>query len=392
MTRPALELADIIRTHKSSFVEKHDPLKQHLRALHAIEICRTAALGGHIDKCSSCAHMRVSYNSCRNRHCPKCQSTNREAWIEARKNDLLPVKYFHVVFTIPHELNPYCLKYPKEMYNILFESSSQTIMKLGHDHKHLGAKMGLISVLHTWGQNLSMHPHMHMIVPGGGIGEDGQWIRAKSNGKYLFDYKIMSSVFKGKFMEKFMNFLLSIDQPIQVPFRRDLYNKKWVVDARQPFLGPAQVIEYLGRYSHKIAISNHRIKKIENGMISFTYKDYADKSKQKLMSLTAEEFLRRFCLHILPPKFMKIRHYGILSNRSKQRLHKQQMMMGVPFVKKEKQNWKEIAKQNLGYDADACPCCKTGKMIRIMSFDANPPPHIVALIKKLESKNKKRIA
>jgi hypothetical protein len=302
------------------------------------------------------------------------------------------VKYFHVVFTIPHELNPYCLKYPKEMYNILFEASSQTIIKLGQDHKHLGAKMGMISVLHTWGQNLSLHPHMHMIVPGGGIGEDGQWIKTRESGKYLFPYGVMSSVFKGKFMEKFISFLLSIDQPIQVPFRRELYNKNWVVDARQPFLGPQQVIEYLGRYSHKIAISNHRIKKIENGIVTFSYKDYADKSKQKLMVLSAEEFLRRFCLHILPPKFMKIRHYGILSNRSKQRLHKQQMMMGVAFVKKEKQNWKDLARQNLGFDADACPCCKTGKMIRVMSFDANPPPHIVALITISQIKNKKRIA
>ena len=269
------------------------------------------------------------------------------------------------------------------MYNILFESSSQTILKLGYDHKHLGAQMGLISVLHTWGQNLSLHPHMHMIVPGGGIGEDGQWIRAKSSGKYLFDYRIMSQVFKGKFMEKFMNFLLSIDRPIQVPFRRLLYGKYWVVDCGQPFLGPQQVIEYLGRYSHKIAISNHRIKSVENGEVTFSFKDYADKGKQKLMKLTHEEFLRRFCLHILPPRFMKIRHYGILSNRNKEKLHRQQMMMGVTFLKKEKKTWKEIAMQKLNYDADACPVCKTGKMIRLMSFDANPPPHVHIWLKQL---------
>ena len=288
-----------------------------------------------------------------------------------------------MVFTIPHELNPYCLKYPKEMYNILFEASSQTILKLGHDHKHLGAQMGLISVLHTWGQTLSLHPHMHMIVPGGGIGEDGHWIKLKGIGNFLFPYKIMRQVFQGKFLEKFMAFLVSINQPINVPLRRELYNKHWNVDARQPFLGPEQVIEYLGRYSHKIAISNHRIKNIENGEVTFSYKDYADGGKQKLMKLKHEEFLRRFCLHMIPQKFMKIRHYGILANRNKKRLKKLQMRMGVSFVKKEKQNWKDLARQNLSYDVDVCPCCKTGKMIRIMSFDANPPPSALALLNSL---------
>lgn len=295
-----------------------------------------------------------------------------------------------MVFTIPHELNPYCLKFSKELYNILFEASAQTILKLGYDHKHLGAQMGMISVLHTWGQNLSLHPHIHMIVPAGGIGEDGLWKNLKGDGKFLFHFEILRRVFKGKFMEKFMAFLLSINQPINVPLRRQLYDKKWNVDARTPFLGPSQVIEYLGRYSHKIAISNHRIKKIENGEVTFSFKDYAERGKQKLMKIKHEEFLRRFCLHILPPKFMKIRHYGILANRNKERLHKQQMMMGVPFTKKEKLNWKEIARQNLNFDADACPCCKTGKMIRIMSFDANPPPSALILLKNILNKQIKK--
>lgn len=290
------------------------------------------------------------------------------------------MKYFHAVFTIPHELNPYCLKHPKEMYNMLLVASSQTILHLGRDPKLLGARMGMISVLHTWGQNLSLHPHVHMIVPAGGIGEDGRWIKLRGQGNFLFHFSVMSAVFKGKFMEKFMAFLTSIGQPINVPLRRELFNKHWNVDARQPFLGPEQVIEYLGRYSHRIAISNHRLRKIANGQVTFSYKDYADGGRNKLMTLTAEEFLRRFCLHILPPHFMKIRHYGILSNRCKQQLHLQQMLMGVPFVKREKRNWKEIARQNLNYDADACPCCKTGKMIRIMSFDANPPPAALTLL------------
>jgi len=221
LSKPAYVLAEIIRAHKNSFVEQHKPLKLHLRTLHAIEICRIACLGGHIDECDSCEHGRISYNSCRNRHCPKCQVTNLEDWIESRKNDLWPVKYFHVVFTIPHELNVYCLRYPREMYNILFEASSQTIMDLGKDPKHLGAQMGLISVLHTWGKNLSLHPHMHMIVAGGGIGEDGKWIRARGYGDFLFPYEVMSQTFQGKFMEKFMLFLKNINQPIQVPFREE---------------------------------------------------------------------------------------------------------------------------------------------------------------------------
>jgi len=386
--KPAYELAEIVRTHKQSFIEKHQPLKQHLRVLHAIEVCRTAALGGHIDQCDSCEKVRVSYNSCRNRHCPKCQSTNRESWIEARKNDLLPVKYFHVVFTIPHELNTYCLKYPKEMYNMLFEASSETIITLGWDHKHLGAKMGIIAVLHTWGQTMSLHPHIHMIVPGGGIGEDGSWIKIKGSGNFLLPFKVMSSVFKGKMMEKFVLFLEKNNTPIDISFRRMLYNREWVVDARQPFMGPDQVIEYLGRYSHKIAISNHRIKKIENGLVTFSYKDYADKGKQKLMTITGEEFLRRFCLHILPPRFMKIRHYGFLANRNKTRLKKQQMILGVAFVKNEKTHWKEIAKLHLNYDVDACPYCKKGKMKRIMSFEANAPPQILEYVKKLQGGSK----
>ena len=381
-------MAEILREHKTSFIEKYQPLKHHLKTLHAIEVCRTAALGGHVDKCSSCDHVRISYNSCRNRHCPKCQSTNREDWIQARKNDLLPVKYFHVVFTIPHELNPYCLKYPKELYNILFEASSETILTLGWDRKHLGAQMGLISVLHTWGQNLSLHPHMHMIIPDGGLGEDGKWYNLKGTKNYLFPYDVMSDLFKGKFMSKFLGFLKSINESIQVQLRRSIYNKRWMADARTPFLGPAQVIEYLGRYSHKIAISNHRIKKVENGMVSFSYKDYADKCKQKIMTLEANEFLRGFCLHILPARFMKIRHYGILANRCKTKLHTLQMMMGVDFVKKEKHNWKETAKQHLGFDVDQCPCCKTGKMIRILSFEANAPPPSSFIASLIKNKNK----
>ncbi|MFO0435224.1 MAG: IS91 family transposase [Sphingobacteriaceae bacterium] len=374
MSKPTYELSTIIKEYRTSFEQKFNPLKQHRRVLNAIEHCRTAYFGGHIDKCGSCNYVRISYNSCRNRHCPKCQTTNREHWIQAREKDLLPTTYFHVVFTLPQELNTYCLNYPKELYNILFAASKETIETFAADPKHLGAQTGMISVLHTWGQTLSLHPHVHMIVPGGGITPSGYWKSAKSDGSFLFPLKAMSVVYKNKFMEKLKLFLEKEKKWIDVPTRRKLYNKSWVVYAKQPFGGPKQVIEYLGRYSHKIAISNHRIKDVSQGKVSFTYKDYAHGSVQKQITLEAEEFLRRFCLHILPPKFMKIRHYGILASRCKPMLRKHQFAEGIIVQVEEKKNWKEITKTKLGFDVDACPCCKTGKMIRILSFEANAPP------------------
>ncbi len=383
MSKPTFELATILKDHRKAFEQKYSPLKHHLRVLNAIEHCRTAYLGGHVDKCNSCDHVRISYNSCRNRHCPKCQNTNKERWIEARERDLLPSTYFHVVFTIPQQLNVFCLHHPKALYNILFEASKETIETFAGDAKHLGAQAGMISVLHTWGQNLSLHPHVHMIVPGGGITETGHWKQAKSNGTFLFPIKAMSIVYKNKFMEKLKQFLERERIPLDVSLRRDLYNKNWVVYAKQPFAGPRQVIEYLGRYTHKIAISNHRIKNVSEGKVSFTYKDYASGGIQKLMTLDAQEFLRRFCLHILPPQFVKMRHYGLLASRNKPKLKMLQMKMGIIAVKQDaKPTWKEITMAKLKFDVDACPCCKTGRMIRIMSFDAHAPP--AEVLRKIE--------
>lgn len=385
MSKPTYELASIIQDYKTAFVQKHTPLKYQLRVLNALEHCRTAYFGGHVDKCNSCNHVRISYNSCRNRHCPKCQNTNKERWIEAREKDLLPATYFHVVFTLPQELNTFCLNYPKELYTILFAASKETIETFAADPKHLGAQTGMISVLHTWGQNLALHPHVHMIIPGGGITPAGYWKNSKSKGKFLFPAKAMSVVYKNKFLEKLKLFLAKENKPLDVSLKRKLYNQNWVVDARQPFGGPKQVIEYLGRYSHKIAISNHRIKNVSDGKVSFTYKDYAHGSVKKLMTLDGEEFLRRFCLHILPPKFMKIRHYGILASRCKPRLRIYQFSKGISVQQQEKRNWKEITKQKLNFDVDACPCCKTGQMLRILSFDANAPP---AFLKCIQYQNK----
>lgn len=382
MSRPVHELATIIGQNKTSFTAKHSPLLNHLSVLNALEKCRTVSLGGHVDGCDSCGHLRISYNSCRNRHCPKCQVTNKERWILSRQQQLLPVSYFHVVFTLPQELNTWCLRYPKPMYDLLFAASQQTIKTFACDEKHLGAMAGMISVLHTWGQNLSLHPHVHLIVPGGGIGPSGSWKNAKSNGRYLFPVKAMSAVFKHKYMEGFLRWIKKENQTIESSLRETLYNKSWIVYAKQPFGGPQQVIEYLGRYTHKVAISNHRIVLIENDNVSFTYKDYADNSKQKTMTLEATEFLRRFCLHILPPGFRKIRYYGFMANANSPLLQVQQKEMGaVVQTTKEikKLSWKVIARQKLNYDPDMCPCCKKGRMITLFQFDAHAPPDAESL-------------
>lgn len=377
MKLPTLELADIIRLYKSEFIKVHSPHASALKVLDALEKCRTAALGGHVDVCDSCSHLRISYNSCRNRHCPKCQSTNRERWIHARTQDLLPCSYFHVVFTLPEQINPFCIHYPGAVYDILFTASKDTVEAFSKDPKYLGAQPGMISLLHTWGQNLTLHPHVHMIVPGGGITASGKWKKARNQGKFLFPVKAMSVVFRGKFMQGLLRLLAAKKQPLDKMIRNKLYEKPWVVYAKRPFLGPDQVIEYLGRYTHKIAISNHRIKAIEKGKVTFSYKDYRKGGKQSEMTLEASEFLRRFCLHILPKGFRKIRHYGFLATRNKQKLRLQQFCLGVLKQAKGKPNWKEISLEKLGFDVDACPCCTGGKMIRMQSFAAHAPPELI---------------
>lgn len=386
MSKPVHELAEVIRQYKTSFIAKHQPLKQHSSVLNAIEKCRTAALGGHVDECDSCGHLRISYNSCRNRHCPKCQVINKERWIMSRQEQLLPVSYFHVVFTLPHELNSWCMHYPKQMYDLLFAASHQTINTFAQDEKHLGAMPGMISVLHTWGQNLSLHPHVHLIIPGGGIASSGCWKNAKRNGRYLFSVKAMSAVFKHKYMEGFLQLLKTENKTIAQSVRETLYNKSWVVYAKSPFGGPQQVIGYLGRYTHKVAISNHRIQSIADGKISFMYKDYTDGSKQKTMTLEATEFMRRFCLHILPPHYRKIRYYGFLANANRAMLQMQQKEMGIAAAVTIKKDpitigWKAIAREKMNYDVDECPCCKKGRMITLLHFDANAPPPLWVLKK-----------
>jgi len=353
-------------------------LDYHKRVLNALANCRTSVLGGHVEQCDACGEIHISYNSCRNRHCPKCQGAQRNKWIESRLKDVLDCKYFHNVFTVPECLNHYCLHYPKEMYDILFKSSKETLECFGNDGKYLGASIGGIGILHTWGQKLDLHPHIHYIVPAGGVNKTGNWIHTRSGGKYLFPVKAMSTVFRGKFVDLLKDLLLSKSIEFSDALRHDIYKKEWVVYAKRPFGGASQVIEYLGRYTHKIAISNHRIQCIDNENVVFSYKDYSDGGKVKSMSLSATEFLRRFCLHILPKGFRKIRHYGILASRNKKNLRVLQTNMGI--VKQEKD---AIIYINHDFRVKRCPCCGNGEMHVIMSFGANAPPllNILNLLK-----------
>jgi hypothetical protein len=362
--RPEHELAQVIDRFCGSFVQRHHPNTYVQRILRAIHYCRTSVLGGHKDLCDQCGHIRISYNSCRNRHCPKCQNTQREAWIENRRKDLLPVPYFHVVFTVADQLNGLFLHDPGGMYKLLFQSAWETIEQFSWTNLH--AETGMISILHTWGQNLSLHPHLHCIVPGGGIDVKGQWkqVRISKTGKaFLFRVENLSGVFRGKFIHGLQKL-----HPQDKPFIRELYKTNWVVYAKEPFGGPDQVVEYLGRYTHKTAISNHRLTSIDDQNVRFKYKDYRD-NKQKQMTLSGTEFLRRFCQHILPKGFVRIRHYGLLAAKNRPKLMHLQLSQGMEVAhKREKKDWKQICREHLGYDPDLCPHCKKGKMVIIERF------------------------
>ncbi|RMG87071.1 MAG: IS91 family transposase [Bacteroidetes bacterium] len=293
-----------------------------IKHLYALKICRTKDLGGHIDGCEKCAFYKIAYNSCGNRHCPTCGALKREKWIARQEEKLLKVPCFHLVFTLPHELNELCLQHPRVMYSLLFRTAWLTVQAFAKDEKFLGAKTGMTAVLHTWGQQLSLHPHVHCIVPGGGLTADKKWKTTRNNGKYLFPKAAMRKVFKGKFMAALKG--LATSKTIDLPndLREKLYRKKWVVYAKRPFAKPGNslprphgVIEYLGRYTHKSAISNYRIEQVKNGEVTFKYKVYKKGGKVESMSLPTMEFIRRFALHILPHGFARMRHYGILSSR-----------------------------------------------------------------------------
>lgn len=388
--RSGCEVAGIFRRYGKEYLEKHKQPAYVLKAIGAIEKCRTASLGGHTDKCDRCGHTRISYNSCRNRHCPKCQSLAREKWIMERKKELLPVKYFHIVLTVPEELNRIALQNKKIVYDILFKAGSETLIKLGRDEKHLGGEIGIVAVLHTWGQNLIEHPHLHCIVPGGGLSErKNKWEKPKKTKKknFFIHVNVISDLFKKKFLYylkksydrsqlRFEGKIESINDVTEFKkLMNALYSKKWITYCKQPFDGPEEVINYLGRYTHRVAISNHRIKSTEGGEVTFSYKDYRDGSKTKEMTLEAGEFIRRFLLHVLPDNFYKIRYYGILSSRNKKtKLTQCRQILGVKESNVEEtgasKNWKEILYELTGVDVTQCPECKKGKMILVETMMA----------------------
>lgn len=364
--RPCYEVAGVLRAYWPE-VERHPQINSwQLRTLGALMRCRTEALGGHMDACASCGTTRISYNSCRNRHCPKCQGKNREEWIQKREAELLPVPYFHVVFTLPGEINKLAIYRPREVYSSLFEAAWDTLQTFGHDPKHLGAQTGMITLLHTWGQQLTLHPHLHCIVPGGGLTQSGKWKTAKTKGKYLFPVKAMSPVFRAKYVERLKAKIPDVDKRLV----NALFTKNWVVYAKRPFGHPKAVLEYLGRYTHKVAISNHRIKSVENGQVSFSYKDYRQSGKKLKTALEALEFIRRFSLHILPKGFVRIRHYGILSSTSKK--------VTIPEIalqlKQRPQRVPEPRKLE-AYNPKICPCCKTETMVTIEIIPKRGPPN-----------------
>lgn len=373
-----VEVADIFRQYGPEYRKIHPMPRNQLRAMRAIEVCRTAELGGHVDKCDHCGHLEISYNSCRNRHCPKCQFLKKEQWIEARSEDLLPIQYFHIVFTIPDELNPIVLRNQKVMYNLLFRSVSETLITLGRDPKHLGAHIGFIGVLHTWGQNLMDHPHIHCIVPGGGLSPiRHKWVSCRK--KFFIHVNVLRELFKKKFLAylkqsyeagelAFPGAIAYLQEPkIFERFRKQFYCKKWVLYSKPPFGGTEEVIRYLGRYTHRIAISNHRIINVADGRVSFRWRDYADGNKKKIMTLDAPEFIRRFLLHVLPDRFVKIRHYGLLGSRNcKNNLTLCRELLHVCKAEKDNESrtetWKELLLRISGVDITKCPVCQKGRM------------------------------
>lgn len=385
-------MADIFRQHGPAYRESHRLSRNDWRVMHAIEVCRTAVLGGHKDKCDHCGHLEISYNSCRNRHCPKCQTLKKERWIEARGEDLLPIEYFHVVFTIPSELNHLVSMNRKVLYDLLFRSVSETLMELAHNPKHLGARIGAIGILHTWGQNLMDHPHIHCIVTGGGLSSDGsRWVSCRKD--FFIPVRVMSALFRGKFLGLLKKCFLSDDlvfprsighlgQPGNFEtFRKQLYQKKWIVYCKPPFDGAKGVLQYLGRYTHRIAISNNRILTNQDGNVSFLWRDYADDNRKKTMTLKADEFIRRFLLHVLPARYVRIRHFGLLANRNrKDNIAVCRKIMGSKTITKENaklETWQELLRRICGIDVNVCPVCQKGRMSRmalLLPYRCNSPP------------------
>jgi len=377
MKAPALELGDIFRLHGPAYLTTFGDSLSHeqKQALRAIAVCRTAALGGHVDQCDYCGFRKISYCSCRNRHCPKCHARARVQWLEQRATELLPVEYFHVVFTLPQLVAPLALQNQRLVYGILFRAAAETLLRIAADPRYLGARIGFLAVLHTWGQNLHHHPHLHCVVPGGGIAPDqGRWIACRR--QFLFPVKVLSRLFRAKFVaylktafcRKELGFHGELkplgDKRNCVEWLKRLVRSEWVVYAKPPFGGPQQVLKYLARYTHRVAISNQRLVSLENGRVTFRWKNYARASEPATMTLKAEEFIRRFLLHVLPKAFVKVRHFGFLANRSRRdnvllcRKLLAASSTGPPGLAPHGSHSNEPETN----PADLCPRCKVGSM------------------------------
>src|SRR5437660_1626910 len=381
MTRPTFEVADILRTHGDRFLDRYRSSFgfRQLKAFRAIPRCRTAALGGHRDACPNCGHQAISYNSCRNRHCPKCQTQARERWLAARERELLATSYFHVVFTVPHELNVLALDNPAVFYDLLFTASAKTLLEIAADPKHLGAEIGVISILHTWGQNLLLHPHIHCVIPAGGLSHDhSHWVRPLY--RFFLPVKVLSRVFRGKFCAGLKRLYrrnqlrcagpaAALADPKQ--FRqllRQLHRQDWMVYAKPAFGGPTKVLRYLGRYTHRVAISNHRLLAFDQERVTFRWKDYAHGGKQGQMTLASTEFLRRFFLHVLPKGFVRIRHFGFLANR----FRTSRLALGQQLLASGGSTEREVRTRDLHPESSFlwhCPRCGAS-MILIQRFTA----------------------
>lgn len=403
--KPDLEVADVFRAGERGFLAHYGPTlsREQRRAFRAVTQCRTAALGGHVQRCSDCGHEKVHYNSCRNRHCPKCQAMARAAWLEKRESELLPVPYFHIVFTLPHELAPLALQNKRVIYGLLFRAASRTLIEVAADPKHLGAQIGCLMVLHTWGQNLMHHPHVHAVVTGGGLSPDGsRWVHGKISERrqpFFAPAKILSRVFRGKFIALLKQAFTSGELGFHGQLRplsdaaafQGLLNQAvrhdWVVYAKRPFASPSCVLKYLARYTHRVAISNQRLVTLGEGQVSFRYKDYADAQQAKIMRLSTAEFIRRFLMHTLPSRFVRIRYFGLLANRHRDaRLDKCRGLLGVaPALELPDQDTETLTDTpGESPPVKTCPVCRRGTLLRIdlpRAGDRSPPrPHLLAIV------------
>ena len=376
-----IEVQDIFRAHGDGFLSRYSLNRVQMQAYYSILNCRTATLGGHVDVCDNneCGFQRISYNSCRNRNCPKCQSMAKEVWIEKQERDLLNVGYYHVVFTVPDDLNPVFRQNQETMYGLFFKAVSETLLELCQNKKFLGAKPGITAILHTWGQNLMHHPHIHCIVTGGGLTDTKQWRYTRK--KFFIPVKVLSAKFRGKFLAYIRKAGLRFGGPTEDlnnpqtfdSFVSGLYQKSWVTYCKPPFKKASKVIRYLGRYTHCVAISNNRILKLEDGMATFNWRDYRDGNKVKEMTITTVEFISRFMLRVLPAGFRKIRHYGILAPRGKpERIVLCRKLTNTTFTQRDPRGAFDILKEKLGDKYCICPRCGVGHLMRASPI---PPQH-----------------